>query len=111
MAAAPDAFAVDPAALSQVLAMLTAALAPDTALQAQAYAALEEGGTAPAVLNAANEEAVAAFLEGRVGFWDISACNREVLERLSTEPARSLEQLLDLDRRAREVAQVWICSR
>ena len=48
-AAAPGApgFAVDPAALSQVLAMLTAALAPDTALQAQAYAALAENGRHP----------------------------------------------------------------
>ena len=76
-----------------------------------AYAALREGGTAPAILNAANEEAVAAFLEGRIGFWDIQACNAETLSTLPACPALSLEQVLDADRRARAHARGWIAAR
>lgn len=73
-----------------------------------AYAALRAGGTAPALLNAANEVAVAAFLEGRIGFWDIQACNSEVLARIPSEPADSLEAVLAADRNARDNARSWI---
>lgn len=76
-----------------------------------AYAALRAGGTAPAMLNAANEAAVAAFLEGRMGFWDIQACNSECLSALPSEPAHSLAQVLDADQRARAHARAWIASR
>jgi 1-deoxy-D-xylulose-5-phosphate reductoisomerase len=76
-----------------------------------AYAALREGGTAPALLNAANEEAVSAFLAGRLGFWDIQACNSETLSALSAETALSVGQVLDADRRARAHARGWIASR
>ncbi|MDE3244942.1 MAG: 1-deoxy-D-xylulose-5-phosphate reductoisomerase [Acidobacteriota bacterium] len=76
-----------------------------------AYAALRAGGTAPAILNAANEMAVAAFLEGRIGFWDIQACNAEVLARLSATPAASLEAVLAADRNARDNARSWIALR
>jgi 1-deoxy-D-xylulose-5-phosphate reductoisomerase len=76
-----------------------------------AYAALRAGGTAPAILNAANEAAVAAFLEGRLGFWDIQACNADTLSALPAEPASSLAQVLDADRRARAHAGGWIASR
>ena len=38
--------------------------------------------------------AVAAFLEGRLGFWDIPACNAEALSALAVEPLTSLEQVL-----------------
>jgi len=62
------------------------------------------GGTAPCVLNAANEVAVGAFLEGRIGFLDIAAVVEEVLTRVPAEPLVSLEQVLDADRRAREAA-------
>jgi 1-deoxy-D-xylulose-5-phosphate reductoisomerase len=62
------------------------------------------GGTAPCVLNAANEVAVSAFLDGRIGFLDIAAVVEEVLGRLPAEPLVSLEQLLEADRRAREAA-------
>ena len=48
-----------------------------------AYAALRDGGTATAVLNAANEVAVAAFLEGRIGFLDIAAVCERTLERVA----------------------------
>ncbi len=73
-----------------------------------AYAALRTGGTAPALLNAANEVAVAAFLEGRIGFWDIQACNSEVLARIPAEPADNLEAVLAADRNARDNARSWI---
>ncbi len=73
-----------------------------------AYAALRSGGTAPAILNAANEIAVAAFLDGRIGFWDIQACNSEVLAHLPSEPAASLEAVLAADRNARDNARSWI---
>jgi 1-deoxy-D-xylulose-5-phosphate reductoisomerase len=76
-----------------------------------AYDALRAGGTAPALLNAANEEAVAAFLSRTISFWDIQAVNREVLESLPAEPADSLEGVLDADRRARAHAQDWIRRR
>ena len=71
-----------------------------------AYAALRTGGTAPAILNAANEEAVAAFLEGRIGFWDIQACNAETLAALPSEEVMDLEQILEVDRKARETARI-----
>ena len=70
-----------------------------------AYRALEAGGTAPAALNAANEEAVSAFLDGRAPFPAIPESIQEVLE---TEPERrvaSLEDVLEADRRARERAR------
>jgi len=73
-----------------------------------AYAALRAGGTAPALLNAANEVAVAAFLEGRIGFWDIQACNSAVLARIPSETAGSLEAVLAADRNARDNARSWI---
>jgi 1-deoxy-D-xylulose-5-phosphate reductoisomerase len=73
-----------------------------------AYAALRAGGTAPALLNAANEEAVAAFLEGRIGFWDIQACNSEVLARIPSQAACNLEAVLAADRNARDNARSWI---
>ena len=73
-----------------------------------AYAALRAGGTAPALLNAANEVAVAAFLEGRIGFWDIQACNSEVLARIPSETADSLDAVLAADGNARDNARSWI---
>ena len=73
-----------------------------------AYAALRAGGTAPALLNAANEVAVAAFLEGRIGFWDIQACNSEVLARIPSQIADSLDAVLAADRNARDNARSWI---
>jgi 1-deoxy-D-xylulose-5-phosphate reductoisomerase len=72
-----------------------------------AFDALRAGGTAPAVLNAANEVAVAFFLEGRLGFWDIQACVRETLNAVESEPMLDLPQVLDADRRARAFAETW----
>lgn len=67
-----------------------------------------EGTTA--VLNAANEEAVAAFLEGTIRFDQIHSVNRHVLDAtpVTATDSRSLESLLDLDQRARRAAQARI---
>jgi len=69
-----------------------------------AYRALERGGTAPAALNAANEVAVAAFLEGRAPFVAIPEAIRDVLEATAPAPASVLEDVIEADRRARERA-------
>ena len=63
------------------------------------------GGTAPAVLNAANEEAVSAFLQGRIGFLDIPALVGEALAALAAAPAGSLEALLAADTDARRLTR------
>ncbi|MBP1771929.1 MAG: dxr [Holophagaceae bacterium] len=76
-----------------------------------AFEALRTGGTAPALLNAANEVAVAAFLQGRLGFWDIQACNRDTLSSLQATAQGSLEQVLDADRAARRHAEGWVQAR
>jgi 1-deoxy-D-xylulose-5-phosphate reductoisomerase len=68
----------------------------------------EQGGTYPCAYNAANEVAVAAFLEGRIGFLDIAALVEEVLGRVDGAPAKSLDELREADRRARElVGATW----
>ena len=66
-----------------------------------AYAALRSGGAAPAALNAANEVAVAAFLEGRLPFLEITAVIEETLNALGAGPARTLEEVLAADAAAR----------
>jgi 1-deoxy-D-xylulose-5-phosphate reductoisomerase len=63
------------------------------------------GGTAGAVVNAANEAAVAAFLDGRVPFQDIVKVCRSVLSNHHFEPHPTLEQLLTIDRWARNEAE------
>jgi 1-deoxy-D-xylulose-5-phosphate reductoisomerase len=66
-----------------------------------AYSALRSGGAAPATLNAANEVAVAAFLEGRLPFLQITAVIEETLNALGTGPLRTLEEVLAADAGAR----------
>jgi 1-deoxy-D-xylulose-5-phosphate reductoisomerase len=73
-----------------------------------AYAALNEGGTMPAVLNAANEVAVAAFLERRVGFREIHRIIDRTMQCHTRRPAKSVEEILEVDRWAREKA-VSVC--
>jgi 1-deoxy-D-xylulose-5-phosphate reductoisomerase len=63
--------------------------------------ALQLGGCAPAVLNAANEEAVAAFLDHRIGFMDIAGLAEAALTELTHPPLESLEQVLEVDAHAR----------
>ncbi|WP_024327247.1 1-deoxy-D-xylulose-5-phosphate reductoisomerase [Thioalkalivibrio sp. AKL19] len=69
-----------------------------------AYRALEQGGTATAVLNAANEVAVEAFLDQRLAFSEIPAVIAATLDAMDAEPVDSLDRVLGADRRAREIA-------
>ncbi len=66
--------------------------------------ALEAGGTAPAMLNAADEVAVAAFLGGALPFDRVLPTVRAAVESLETEPADGLEAIFEADRRARAAA-------
>jgi 1-deoxy-D-xylulose-5-phosphate reductoisomerase len=73
-----------------------------------AYEALAAGGTAPALLNAANEVAVASFLAGSTGFRQIPAAIEAVLSDVRWGPVGSLEDVLAADRAARERAEGWL---
>jgi 1-deoxy-D-xylulose-5-phosphate reductoisomerase len=72
--------------------------------------AAREGGTAPCVLNAANEIAVHAFLEGRLRFLEISEVIERTLVELGSEPVLSFESLYDADRQARALAAETVAS-
>ena len=69
-----------------------------------AYQALAEGGSAPAILNAANEIAVAAFLTGVIGFLDVNNVIEDTLEVLPVSPLRELGDVMVADAKAREEA-------
>lgn len=73
-----------------------------------AWQAMAAGGTAPAILNAANEVAVSAFLQGRAAFLAIPTLVANALSTLSTESADTLEGLLTADQRARQITQAAI---
>jgi 1-deoxy-D-xylulose-5-phosphate reductoisomerase len=75
-----------------------------------AYQALAAGGAATAILNAANEEVVAAFLDRRIPYLAIAATLDRVLQRLAGQPADSLEDLTAADAAARRVARELIVS-
>jgi 1-deoxy-D-xylulose-5-phosphate reductoisomerase len=75
-------------------------------LLALAREAGERGGTFPCVFNAANEVAVAAFLEGRIGFLEIDSLVADVLGRVDGAAARDLDELREADRAARELTEV-----
>ncbi len=75
-----------------------------------AYDALAEGGTMPACLNAANEELVAAFLAGRLPFVGIPRHIESVMHRHHNQPARSLEDLIEVDGWARAAARELIAA-
>ncbi|MGD8498587.1 MAG: 1-deoxy-D-xylulose-5-phosphate reductoisomerase, partial [Chromatiales bacterium] len=66
------------------------------------------GGTASTVLNAANEVAVEAFLEGRVRFTDIPRIIEHVLGLASIEEMKSIETVLAADRQARDLAGAYL---
>ena len=70
-----------------------------------AMAALEQGGSMPTVLNAANEIAVEAFLHGRIRFDQIHAVNLATLEAVTPSKPQSLSDLLELDRQSRQAAR------
>lgn len=73
-----------------------------------AYDALSLGGTAPAILNAANEIAVAAFLQEKIQYLDIPKLIENTLEKLAVEPVESIEQLLAVDDEARAIMQALV---
>jgi 1-deoxy-D-xylulose-5-phosphate reductoisomerase len=73
-----------------------------------AYEALKIGGTMPAVLNAANEVAVQAFLDGTIKLSDIPLINKEVIETHMVESAASIEVVLTADRAARTQANALL---
>jgi 1-deoxy-D-xylulose-5-phosphate reductoisomerase len=75
-----------------------------------AYAALRAGGTAPAILNAANEVAVQAFLARRVPFTGIGRVIESTLAKCDAGPARDLDAVLDADARARRVAESLVMA-
>jgi 1-deoxy-D-xylulose-5-phosphate reductoisomerase len=72
---------------------------------------LDAGGGAPAIMNAANEVAVAAFLARRIGFLDIVGMVEAVLDRLGAPPAPDLHAIIALDAAARQAADALIPSR
>ena len=69
-----------------------------------ARSAVNAGGAAPAILNAANEIAVAAFLAGRIGFLEIAAIVDHILQRYDPPSPDTLDAVLAVDARARELA-------
>ena len=70
-----------------------------------AYAALAAGGTAPAALNGANEEAVAAFLAGQIGFMKMQAIVRKTLDAHTVREVKAIDDALDADAWARDTAR------
>lgn len=73
-----------------------------------ALAALDAGGSAPAAYNAADEEAVAAFLDGRIGFLRIVEIIEQTLAQVGAEPVETLPELSEAESRARDVARSLI---
>jgi 1-deoxy-D-xylulose-5-phosphate reductoisomerase len=69
-----------------------------------AYRALREGGTLPAAMNAANEEAVAAFLNEQIGLTEIPQVIESVMNTHSNQPAKDIKTILDADHQARLAA-------
>jgi 1-deoxy-D-xylulose-5-phosphate reductoisomerase len=76
-----------------------------------AYEAVKGGGTEPAILNAANEVAVASFLEGRIRFPAIPATIAHCMETVPVSAADSIEAVLEADRIARAAAHDFIARR
>ncbi|TWT47232.1 1-deoxy-D-xylulose-5-phosphate reductoisomerase [Botrimarina hoheduenensis] len=68
------------------------------------------GGTSGAVLNAANEAAVQSFLEGELHFTEIVPACRSILEAHDHDANPTLDQLVELDRWAREEIHTWVCA-
>lgn len=76
-----------------------------------AFQALRAGGTLPAALNAANEVAVSAFLQGGLGFLGIPAVIADTLDAFTPGPADSLEAVVEADARARALASARVAAR
>ena len=73
-----------------------------------AFKALEKGGVSPAVLNAANEMAVQAFMDKKISFTDIFKCNQYVFAQEKNRESLTLDSIFKADARARKEAATWI---
>jgi 1-deoxy-D-xylulose-5-phosphate reductoisomerase len=73
---------------------------------ALAFAAAKQGGTSPTILNAANEIAVAAFLSGKLPYLRIAQVVEATLNQLESKQALSIEDVLESDCKARELASI-----
>jgi 1-deoxy-D-xylulose-5-phosphate reductoisomerase len=73
-----------------------------------ARSVMQQGGTAACVMNAANEEAVQGFLDGRTGFYGITDCIAWVLERHTPIARPTLDDITHADSEARRLAQEWL---
>jgi 1-deoxy-D-xylulose-5-phosphate reductoisomerase len=73
--------------------------------------ALEAGGVAPAVLNAANEVAVGAFLNGKIGFLDIASIVESCLSKALVGDLTTIDAVCAIDQTAREHARQIVASR
>lgn len=78
---------------------------------ALAYRALRDGGTLPAAMNAANEEAVSAFIDERICLTEIPAIIESVMDEHPSQPVVDIETILEADRAARRAAQAEIEKR
>ena len=72
--------------------------------------AMSQGGVAPTILNAANEVAVAAFLNQRIAFLDIPSVVEHSLNKVENIAADSLEIILDIDQKSRQIASQYIAK-
>ena len=81
-----------------------------SALVNRAYRALRTGGTLPAAMNAANEEAVQAFIEERISFADIPEIIKSVMDEHRTSDVKDLDTVVGVDRSARAAAQLAIAQ-
>ena len=75
-----------------------------------AYSALAEGGAAPVVMNGANEELVAMFLAGKIGFLDIPETIEKVMNASDFSAPKSVEEILHIDREARRLAAEFLAE-
>jgi len=75
-----------------------------------AFEAMSEGASAPVTLNASNEVAVAAFLDGKIRFDQIPRLVGDVMERISVTAVENLDDVFEQDRLARQTAQQWVAD-
>jgi 1-deoxy-D-xylulose-5-phosphate reductoisomerase len=73
--------------------------------------AMKSGGLAPAILNAANEIAVAAFLNNQIGFTQIPQVAEQTLNRMENAAADTIDVILQADQAARAIAQQFVMNK
>ena len=69
---------------------------------------MQAGGLLPCIMNAANEIAVRAFLDGRIGFLDIADCVETAMQSIPNQPLQTCEEVLRADQNARELVRLRI---